>query len=91
MSVETHLSNPAKIEALKTVYRDGLLNDALPFWIKHCVDRKFGGFTISLDRDGTVIDTDKGIWTQGWFTWLLSTLYTEVEPNPEWLELANTE
>ncbi len=35
-------------------------NDVLPFWIRHGVDQKFGGFFSSLDRDGTVIDTDKG-------------------------------
>ena len=88
MSIDPHLSSTAGIEALKKVYRDGLLNDTLPFWIKHSVDRKYGGFTICLDSDGRVIDTDKGVWSQGRFTWLLSTLYTEVEQNPEWLELA---
>ena len=88
MSIDPHLSSTAGIEALKKVYRDGLLNDTLPFWIKHSVDRKYGGFTICLDRDGTVIDTDKGIWSQGRFTWLLSTIYSEVEKNPEWMELA---
>ena len=88
MSIDSHLSSTAGIEALKKVYRDGLLNDTLPFWIKHSVDRKYGGFTICLDRDGTVIDTDKGIWSQGRFIWLLSTIYSEVEKNPEWLELA---
>jgi hypothetical protein len=53
MSIDPHLSSTAGIEALKKVYRDGLLNDTLPFWIKHSVDRKYGGFTICLDRDGT--------------------------------------
>ncbi len=42
----------------------------------------------ALDRDGTVIDTDKGIWQQGRFTWLLSTLYNTVEQRDEWLKLA---
>ena len=88
MSIDPHLSSTAGIKALKKVYRDGLLNDTLPFWTEHCVDRQFGGFTLCLDRDGRVIDTDKGVWSQGRFTWLLSTLYTEVEQNPEWLELA---
>ncbi|MBK8978042.1 MAG: AGE family epimerase/isomerase [Planctomycetes bacterium] len=69
-------------------YRSGLLEQVLPFWLRHAVDREHGGFITCLDRDGTVVDTDKGIWVQGRFAWLLATLYAEVEPRPEWLELA---
>ncbi len=77
-----------RMAVLLATYRDGLLNDTLPFWINHCVDRAYGGFMFALDRDGTVVDTDKGMWQQGRFTWLLGTLYSEVEPRAEWLELA---
>lgn len=73
---------------LLSTYRDGLLNDTLPFWVKHCVDREQGGFMMSLDRDGRLIDTDKGVWQQGRFTWLLAELYNTAEPRDEWLELA---
>jgi N-acylglucosamine 2-epimerase len=75
-------------DELIATYRDGLLNDTLPFWIKHCVDHQHGGFMMSLDRDGTVIDTDKGVWQQGRFTWLLGELYNNLEPREEWLALA---
>ena len=77
-----------RIGELIAVYRDGLLEDTLPFWIDHCVDRQHGGFMFSLDRDGTVIDTDKGMWQHGRFTWLLATLYNTVERRDEWLSLA---
>ena len=77
-----------RIDELIATFRDGLMEDTLPFWIKHCVDREYGGFTICLDRDGTIIDTDKGMWSQGRFTWLLSHLYNTVEKRDEWLELA---
>ncbi|EMI18886.1 N-acylglucosamine 2-epimerase [Rhodopirellula maiorica SM1] len=77
-----------QIDSLIATYRDGLLHDTLPFWIKHCVDREFGGFMTSLDRDAAVIDTDKGVWQQCRFTWLLGKLYNNVEPCEEWLELA---
>ena len=73
---------------LIATYRDGLLGNTLPFWIKHCVDREHGGFMMSLDQDGTLVDTDKGVWQQGRFTWLLGELYNNVEPREEWLELA---
>ncbi len=74
--------------SLRSVYLDGLLHDTLPFWIRHGVDREHGGFMTCLDQTGTVIDTDKGMWQQGRFTWLLGELYNHVEPRPEWLELA---
>ncbi|NND97863.1 MAG: N-acylglucosamine 2-epimerase [Pirellulaceae bacterium] len=73
---------------LMAIYRDGLLDDTLPFWIDRCVDRQHGGFMMALDRDGTLVDTDKGVWQQCRFTWLLGELYNRVEPRGEWLELA---
>ncbi len=73
---------------LIAVYRDGLLHDTLPFWINNGIDREHGGFLLCLDRDGTVIDTDKYVWIQARFTWLLATMYNTVEPRAEWLELA---
>jgi N-acylglucosamine 2-epimerase len=39
----------------------------------------------SRDRDGSLLDTDKAIWLQGRASWLLATLYSQVEPRPEWL------
>ena len=77
-----------RIDELIAVYRDGLLNDTLPFWINHSVDSLHGGFMFCLDRDGSVIDTDKGMWQQGRFTWLLATLYNTVQKRERWLELA---
>ncbi|NRA94716.1 MAG: N-acylglucosamine 2-epimerase, partial [Planctomycetes bacterium] len=43
-----------KIQDLIPVYRDGLLKDVIPFWMRHAVDREHGGFISSLGRDGTV-------------------------------------
>ena len=79
---------PERQAELRDVYRDGLLLDTLPFWLRNSVDREHGGFLLCQDRDGTVIDTDKGLWQQGRFAWLLATLYETVEPRGEWLELA---
>ena len=73
---------------LKEIYRKGLLDDTLPFWLRHSIDREHGGFIFCLDRDGTVLDTDKPMWIQSRFVWLLSTLYNTVEKNPLWLETA---
>ena len=76
------------INNLIKLYKNGLLNDTVPFWMNNCIDNVYGGFKFCLDRKGNVIDNDKGIWTQGRFTWLLSTLYLTVEKREEWLSTA---
>jgi len=77
-----------RLKALQRTYRDGLLHDVLPFWIRHGVDREQGGFYTCLHREGSVVDTDKSVWAQGRFSWLLGELYNTVEQREEWLELA---
>jgi len=37
---------------------------------------------------GSVLDSDKGLWKQGRFSWLLATLYNEVEPREDLLQYA---
>ncbi len=74
-------------ELLQT-YQQGLLLDTLPFWTKHSIDKEHGGFITSVDRDGNIVDTDKGVWQQGRFAWLLGELYNNVEARQEWLDLA---
>jgi N-acylglucosamine 2-epimerase len=70
------------------IYRDGLLKDTIPFWIRHSIDTEYGGFMFSVDRDGSRLDTDKGMWQTSRFTWMLATLYNQVEQRQEWLDLA---
>jgi len=79
--------NKQTIQNYLETYKTGLLEDIIPFWIKHCIDWEDGGFTFCLDRDGTVIDTDKGVWQTGRFTWMILTLYNEVEQKEEWLKI----
>ena len=80
--------NTERLKSLQRTYRDGLLHDVLPFWIRHGVDREQGGFFTCLHREGSVVDTDKSVWAQGRFSWLLAELYNTVEPRDEWLALA---
>ncbi len=72
------------------LYRRTLLDDVIPFWLKHGLDREHGGIMTCLDRDGSVLDTDKSVWFQGRTGWVFSTLYNTVEPRPEWLEAARS-
>lgn len=77
-----------RIDELIDIYRGGLLDDTVPFWTRHSVDREQGGFITFLDRDGSHFGTDKPVWLQGRIIWMYSRLYNEVEKRPEWLELA---
>lgn len=69
-------------------YRKELLDNVLPFWLNHAADPVHGGYCFSLGRRGELLDTDKAVWIQGRFIWLLSTLYAAVEKKQEWLDLA---
>lgn len=71
-----------------TIYKNALLDSVLPFWEKHSIDSKHGGYFTCLDRKGNVYDTDKFIWLQGRQAWTFSMLYNNVEKKEEWLRLA---
>ena len=75
---------------LSKTYRDTLLTDVIPFWLKHGMDRKHGGIITSLDRNGSILDTDKSVWFQGRAGWMFATLYNTVERRPEWLQAAKS-
>lgn len=84
-----HVEDPLTTSALKSLastYRMGLLADVVPFWLRHGLDAEHGGIMTSVNRDGTVIDTDKGLWQQGRFGWLMATLHHHVEADPAWHE-----
>jgi N-acylglucosamine 2-epimerase len=74
------------LEYYLNIYKKGLLEDILPFWEKHAMDLEDGGFTFCLDRDGSLLDTDKGVWQTARYTWMILTLYNEVEKREDWLK-----
>lgn len=74
--------------ALAAEFKAELLENVVPFWERHSLDREAGGYLSCLDRDGTVFDADKFAWMQGRELWCFSKLYNEVERRPEWLEAA---
>lgn len=79
-----------RLATLRSVYRDGLLDNVVPFWLRHGLDREHGGLLTCLDRDGTVIDTDKAVWLQGRAAWTFAMLHRTVAPRPEWLDAARS-
>lgn len=90
MNPSPALAHPAGRAALLKRYREGLLDDTLPFWFPRCVDTEHGGYLHCVDRDGSVVDTDKSVWAQGRMAWMLCTLYNRCEQRAEWLEWART-
>ncbi len=85
-----NIADPGRGAEFALTYRRTLLEDVIPFWTRHGLDREHGGIITSLDRDGTVIDTDKSVWFQGRAAWMFATLYNTVEPRSEWLGAARS-
>lgn len=84
------LEAPEGPEKLAAFYRSTLREDVIPFWLRHGMDPQHGGILTSLNRDGSVMDTDKSVWFQGRAGWMFATLYNTVEQRPEWLEAARS-
>lgn len=76
------------LNAIAAHHRNALLEDVIPFWQRHSVDREHGGFFTLLDRRGELYGSDKPIWLQGRQAWMFATLYLQIERRPEWLDLA---
>ncbi|MCA5004388.1 AGE family epimerase/isomerase [Sphingobacterium bovistauri] len=69
-------------------YKNELVQNVIPFWEKHSVDKECGGFFTCLERDGKVFDTDKFMWLQGRQIWTMSMLYDKLEARESWKEMA---
>jgi N-acylglucosamine 2-epimerase len=75
-------------QALADQYQTALLQDVIPFWETHSLDREQGGYFTCLDRSGKVFDTDKFIWLQNRQVWMFSVLYNQLEKRENWLKIA---
>jgi len=71
-------------ELLYQEYRHMLMDNILPFWLRYGFDRVHGGMYTALDRDGSLLDTDKSVWFQGRALWTFATAYRQVEQNKEY-------
>lgn len=77
---------------LKTAekYRSELQDNILPFWLEHGLDKTNGGIYTALDREGSLMDTDKSVWFQGRAGWTFAYTYNHVEKRPEYLSAAKS-
>ena len=49
----------AKLVEMHSTLHKELYDNVLPFWEKHSIDEKNGGFFNNLDRDGKIYDKKK--------------------------------
>lgn len=69
-------------------YEKELIDSVIPFWEDHCVDKEFGGYFTSLDRDGSVYDTEKYMWMQWRIVYMFATFYASSYRQERWLDIA---
>lgn len=71
-------------------YEAVLLNDIIPFWLAHGLDKEYGGFLTCVQREGEIFSEDKSVWFQGRATWIFAKLYNTVKADPEYLAAAKS-
>ena len=69
-------------------YYKQLVENTIPFWLRHSKDAENGGYFTCLDRSGKVYDTDKFIWLQARQVWCFAMLFNQLEKKQEWLNFA---
>lgn len=82
--------NASYLEQWATSYKNDLVNNILPFWLKYGLDKKNGGIYTCLDREGKLMDTTKSVWFQGRFGYIAAMAYHQIEERTEWLEASKS-
>ena len=70
-------------------YETELLDNVIPWWMKHGIDWEKGGPTEAIYEDGRVASYDKTIWSLGRALFVWSRLYNLIGQRHEWLNVAN--
>lgn len=74
---------------LQEFLHDHLLNNIVPWWLEHAIDWENGGICTFIEDDGTIVSTDKYMWSQLRALYTFSKLYNEIEPRDEWMDVAH--
>ena len=69
-------------------YREDLVQNIMPFWMKYGLDTENGGVYTCVDRNGELMDTTKSVWFQGRFAYTCCFAYNNIERRQEWLDAA---
>ncbi len=79
--------DPMSLGDLGSALQRHLLEDIVPFWTRHALDRA-GGINTCIRDDGVVVSRDKYMWSQLRAIYTFSALYNHIEPRQEWLDAA---
>lgn len=74
--------------ALYRIYRHLLMDDIVPYWTRHAVDREYGGICNSIEDDGRRISGAKYMWSQGRAIWTFAAIHNRVTPRPDLLQVS---
>ena len=81
----------SEVKEYRDFYKKQLLENVIPFWLgSDLIDRTYGGYITSVDRQGKSYNDDKSVWFQGRCLWTFSTLCEKYGIRPEWKEAADT-
>lgn len=89
-SEETKSDQPIDLEREAEEARSELTGNILPFWLDHAMDGEFGGIMTGVDRSGTLIESDKSMWFQGRFAYVLARTYCDVSSDIRYLDAARS-
>jgi N-acylglucosamine 2-epimerase len=73
---------------IATHCQTALIDQCLPFWLKHACDGLGGGYFDYLTADGKSIDANKSVARQAEQVWAFAYLYTHIDAQPDWLDHA---
>ena len=84
------MSEEFNVKKLLAFYKRSLTGSVLPFWLKYGMDSVHGGIYTGLDRDGSLLESDKSVWFQGRALWTFAQSYMTAasygEEHPEYLD-----
>ena len=71
-------------------YKNDLINNIMPFWMKYGLDQVNGGVYTCVNRDDSLMDTTKSVWFQGRFGFIAAFAYNHMDKNSEWLSASKS-
>ena len=84
------MSQKEYIKKWSDSYKQDILTNILPFWMRYGVDKEHGGIYTCVNRDGSLMDTTKSVWFQGRFGFIAAFAYNNIEKKTEWLDASKS-
>ena len=82
------MDNNLYIKYWAETYKEDMLTNIMPFWLKYGLDKEHGGVYTCLSRSGELMDSTKSVWFQGRFAFTCCFAYNNIEKRQEWLDAA---